>query len=100
MNAASWNQVNEDFSRSLKFASLSHLFDIPVLGSKLVFPAAWKPAFDGPYLEDPMFPEDPSEVIEKGKTLPVPLMIGFNRDEGLLTLAFMLKNRTHFQRFT
>ncbi|XP_059092886.1 juvenile hormone esterase-like isoform X2 [Tigriopus californicus] len=72
----------------------------PILGSKIVFPAAWKPAFDGNYLRDPLFPEDPTKVIESGRTLPVPLMIGFNRDEGLLTLAFMLKNRTHFQRFT
>eukprot|EP00095_Tigriopus_kingsejongensis_P005959 maker-scaffold2255_size18018-snap-gene-0.8 protein:Tk05959 transcript:maker-scaffold2255_size18018-snap-gene-0.8-mRNA-1 annotation:"juvenile hormone esterase" len=65
----------------------------------MTFPVAFKPAFDGSYMKDPLFPLEPERAILEGKTLNVPLMIGFNKDEGLHALSFMLKNPDHFSTF-
>jgi len=51
-------------------------------------PAPFKPIVDGGLVEDPFLPEEPRELIRKGKYNKVPLIMGHNRDEGLLVEAF------------
>jgi len=51
-------------------------------------PLAFKPIVDGGLVPDPFLPEEPIQLIKKGLYNKVPLIIGSNKDEGMLIKAF------------
>ena len=56
------------------------------------FPSPWKPVADFEYSSEPFFDGVPDELMEAGKVLEnVPLLMGFNKDEGLIVTANMLQ---------
>ena len=63
------------------------------------FPAMWKPQFDAPYTKDSFFKNDPRFSAKKGQMRDIPLIIGFNKDEGLVTTSHWFKNPLLFERF-
>ena len=49
-----------------------------------LYPLVFKPYIDD-FSKDPFVPKDPWEIIESGEFNHVPLIMGNNNDEGLLT---------------
>lgn len=49
-----------------------------------LYPIVFKPYIDE-FSKDPFVPKDPWELIESGKLNDVPLIMGNNNDEGLVT---------------
>ncbi|XP_023323487.1 cholinesterase 1 [Eurytemora carolleeae] len=53
-------------------------------------PLPFKPIVDGGLVPDPFLPEEPMDLLRKGKFNKVPFITGTNKDEGLLLKAFYL----------
>ncbi len=54
-------------------------------------PALFKPVNDYKFTKDPFFSNgDPKRALQAGKMLGVPVMIGFTKDEGLITTLRLL----------
>jgi len=49
----------------------------------LTYPGPWVPWVDSS-LSQPFLPKDPAEVLRKGEDKALPVMVGFNSEEGLL----------------
>ena len=52
----------------------------------------FKPIVDKDLVDDPVLPDEPIDLIKSGKFNKVPLIIGTNRNEGLLIKAFYERN--------
>jgi len=55
-------------------------------------PMPFKPIVDKDLVDDPVLPDEPIDLIKSGKFNKVPLIIGTNRNEGLLIKAFYERN--------
>jgi len=55
-------------------------------------PMPFKPIVDGGLVDDPFLPEEPLELLKKGKWNKVPLIIGTNKNEGLLIKGFFQRD--------
>ena len=47
-----------------------------------------KPFVDGGLVDDPIIPREPAEMIANGDWNKVPVILGHNKDEGLLVKGF------------
>merc|ERR1719334_861337 len=56
-------------------------------------PMPLKPIVDGDLVEDPFLPEEPIETLRKGTWNKVPLILGTNRNEGLLVKGFYKRGK-------
>jgi len=54
-------------------------------------PFPFKPIVDGDLVDDPVLPDEPLTLLEKGNFNKVPLMLGTNQNEGLLIKGFYNK---------
>jgi len=70
------------------FQNLGYMFE-----EFLRAPMPFKPIVDGDLVDDPILPEEPLTLLEKGEFNKVPVMIGTNQNEGLLMKGFY--NRTN-----
>ncbi len=59
-------------------------------------PMVFKPMRDS-FLPEPVLPDDPDEE-EGGRRQDVPLLVGANRDEGIVSLLPFLQNKTLFEQ--
>lgn len=59
-------------------------------------PMPFKPIVDGDLVKDPFLPKEPIDILSEGTYNQVPLIIGSNKNEGLLVNAFFLKNTTKY----
>jgi len=55
-------------------------------------PMPFKPIVDGNLVDDPFLPEEPLELLKKGTWNKVPLIIGTNKNEGLLIKGFFQRD--------
>merc|ERR1711974_228241 len=55
-------------------------------------PMPFKPIVDGDLVDDPFLPEEPLELLKKGTWNKVPLIIGTNKNEGLLIKGFFQRD--------
>lgn len=63
------------------------------------FPGAWIPAPEGGgQNDDVFFQESLFKSIETGNVNKVPIMIGFNKDDGLISSAFLKYKPEKFAR--
>ena len=51
-------------------------------------PLPFKPFVDGGLVDDPILPREPAEMIANGNWNKVPVILGHNKDEGLLVKGF------------
>ena len=51
-------------------------------------PLPFKPIVDGGLVEDPILPLEPTELLATGAWNKVPVILGHNKDEGLLAKGF------------
>ena len=51
-------------------------------------PLPFKPFVDGGLVDDPILPREPAEMIANGDWNKVPVILGHNKDEGLLVKGF------------
>ena len=65
----------------------------------MAYPLVWSPQDDHEYVKDSFFANHPVNVLKSGKFNQVPLMIGVNKDEGVLHSATMLQNPELFEYF-
>ena len=63
------------------------------------FPGSWIPSWEGPGAKDPFFTESLAKSIETGNLgSDVPIMVGFNKDDGLISSAFLKYKPERFER--
>lgn len=55
-------------------------------------PLPFKPIVDKDLVDDPVLPDEPINLIKSGRYNKVPMIIGTNRNEGLLIKAFYQRN--------
>lgn len=60
-------------------------------------PYPFKPIVDGGLVPDPFLPEEPRDLIRKGKFNKVPLIVGTNKHEGLLIKGFFMQTKDSFK---
>jgi len=65
---------------------------------KLTFPGPWVPVVDS-YLQDPFLPQDPEETMKSENISHVPLIIGYNEEDGLLFTTRFLKEQAFEEHF-
>lgn len=53
----------------------------------MAYPAPWRPSLDSEHTKDFFFSKEPREALENGDFANVPVMIGHNKDEGLIFTA-------------
>ena len=63
------------------------------------YPGSWIPAYEGPNSKDAFFQENLFKSIETGNVNQVPVMIGFNKDEGLISSAYLNYKPEKFDKF-
>ncbi len=90
-----------DNSRKRSETILSCLREKPVLDFPMHMPIffhypwtgpnVWKPYWDGYYARDPLFPKEPFALLEQGDYARVPIIIGANRNEGILNVIGYLR---------
>ena len=51
-------------------------------------PLPFKPIVDGGLVDDPIIPLEPTELLARGTWNKVPVILGHNKDEGLLVKGF------------
>ena len=62
------------------------------------FPGTWIPDYDGPNSKDAFFQESLFKSIETGNVNEVPVMIGFNKDDGLISSAYLKYKPEKFRK--
>ena len=65
----------------------------------MAYPAVWSPHDDHEYVKDSFFAKHPRDVLKTGQFSKVPIMIGVNKDEGVLHSATLLQNPEKFEYF-
>ena len=56
------------------------------------YPMPFKPIVDKDLVDDPLIPDEPITLIKEGRYNKVPMMIGTNKNEGLLIKGFYARN--------
>ena len=69
-----------------------HFLHYPWVG-----PNVWKPYFDGENVSQPLFLDWPENLLKSGQYNKVPIVIGYNADEGALHVVGFLRGRADFQ---
>ena len=59
------------------------------MASTLSFPGVFRPSLDS-FAKNPLFSAYPAKLLEQGKVIDVPLMIGYTKDEGILSTGGLL----------
>ena len=62
----------------------------------LANPMPFKPMVDGGLVEDPVLPEEVEEAVRAGRWNKVPVILGTNRNEGLLVKGFFQRHGAMF----
>ena len=57
----------------------------------------FKPIVDKDLVDDPVFPEEPMNLIKSGNYNKVPLVVGANQNEGLLIKGFYERNPAKYE---
>merc|ERR1711936_244567 len=60
-------------------------------------PMPFKPIVDKDLVDDPVFPEEPMNLIKSGNYNKVPLVVGANQNEGLLIKGFYERNPAKYE---
>ena len=63
----------------------------------MLSPAMFKPSNDASTSLRPFFAQDPIKVLEESQMLDVPVMIGFNKEDGIITSAGFLETPAKFE---
>jgi hypothetical protein len=68
----------------------------------MTFPSNWKPVNDAAFTRDPFFSAGPHprKLFEEGKVVSMPVMMGFLKDEGLISTAKIYRNEELAQKLT
>jgi len=56
----------------------------------------WKPSVDAAYSSDPVLPDDPEELLLKGRYHAVPMLTGITEDEGAFNIVGNLIGKISF----
>jgi len=60
------------------------------------YPMPFKPIVDKDLVDDPLIPDEPLTLIKEGRYNKVPIMIGSNKNEGLLVKGFYARNLSKY----
>ena len=56
------------------------------------YPSVFRPTVDS-FAKSHLFPTHPAKRLEEGKIVNVPIMMGFNKEEGIITTGSLLANK-------